>query len=764
MCVAGVKVDVCKFSWVLGDIGKLDCWSKLTALLSHLQSTDLTAACKDVSDKLRDAVNILNDIVDSDVDVSANDKEDEAKFYRVVKFCLQQLSLLQLKQIRYKSDLLRWAFQVFSLSPSTYLFIRDSCVMLPHPSYLRTLSSCFTVESGTECNEHIAYLTEKAKLLPEHERYVSLLLDEIYVTPKVSYKAGTVEGFAENCDVSEATTVQAFMMSSILSSKKDIAALIPIKNLTATYLKELTLKVIVMVEQAGYKIVCLISDNNRINGNMFAAFCNGSMQSSTVHPCDSTRLLFFLFDSVHLMKCVRNNWFNQKDNNQTLTFPDVADPSVIHKASVRVLKELYSSEKKSLIKLAPSLSHKALNPSNMDRQSVPLMLRVFNDKVVTALHMFAATKSDYDASLINGTRVFIEMMLRVWKMLNVKHPLKGRNLRDEDCDPIRSVSDTHLLFFKHVVDCLDVWEAMCDKTRTGVLTRETMSALRHTLLTMIELSKYLLQQLQFKYVLTGKFQTDCLEFRFAQYRRLAGTNYHVSVREIMESEKKLKLMSVLSLKSATFGRVSISKFSKDCLSASAKEIEDVSVVADEFSGVLQGLETSGVRDDYMRVLVFVAGYIGRKLQQSISCTACINEVLSVDDMPCDVKCDELIYIHALDRGGLKWPRQALVDIVTLIYCMFQRLLSTDYEKRFIAVDNHKQLAVYLCVELLQSKLSLNVVCEAGHDTMQTLFKPCASKMCNILLNNYCKRLNDAAVCAKGNNTKKTRKLATLNKS
>ena len=102
--------------------------------------------------------------------VSASDSEDEAKFNRVVTFCLQQLSLLQVKQIRYQSDLLRWAFQVFSLSPSAYLFVRDSCVMLPHPTYLRTLSSCFTVESGIECNEHIAYLTEKAKLLPEHER------------------------------------------------------------------------------------------------------------------------------------------------------------------------------------------------------------------------------------------------------------------------------------------------------------------------------------------------------------------------------------------------------------------------------------------------------------------------------------------------------------------------------------------------------------------------------------------------------------------
>jgi len=130
-------------------------------------------------------------------------------------------------------------------------------------------------------------------------------------------------------------------------------------------------------------------------------------------------------------------------------------------------------------------------------------------------------------------------------MLNVKHPFKGRNLRDENCDPIRSVGDYQLVYVQRAVVCLDVWETMCDKSRSGALTRETMSALRHTLLTMTALCKYLLQQLNFDYVLTGKFQTDCLEYRFAQYRRLAGTTYHVSVREIIESEKKLKLIKRL---------------------------------------------------------------------------------------------------------------------------------------------------------------------------------------------------------------------------
>jgi hypothetical protein len=132
-------------------------------------------------------------------------------------------------------------------------------------------------------------------------------------------------------------------------------------------------------------------------------------------------------------------------------------------------------------------------------------------------------------------------------------------------------------------------------------------------------------------------------------------------------------------------------------------------------------------------------------------------------MSCDVKNNDLIYLHALDRGGPKWPRQTLVDVVTRIFSLFQRLLSADHEKKFVDVSNHKELAVFLCVEFLKSQSSLNIVCECGRN-LQDLLKTCASKMANILLNNYCKRVNDAALCAKGQKNKTSRKLATLKKS
>jgi hypothetical protein len=50
-------------------------------------------------------------------------------------------------------------------------------------------------------------------------------------------------------------------------------------------------------------------------------------------------------------------------------------------------------------------------------------------------------------------------------------------------------------------------------------------------------------------VLLGQFQTDVLERRFDQYRKLSGCNYNVSVKQIIDSEKKLKVTSLLRLNS-----------------------------------------------------------------------------------------------------------------------------------------------------------------------------------------------------------------------
>ena len=51
------------------------------------------------------------------------------------------------------------------------------------------------------------------------------------------------------------------------------------------------------------------------------------------HPCSADRKLFFLFDSVHFLKCVRNNWLGESDPDNTFLFPDMLYDNVL-KASL----------------------------------------------------------------------------------------------------------------------------------------------------------------------------------------------------------------------------------------------------------------------------------------------------------------------------------------------------------------------------------------------------------------------------------------------
>jgi len=187
------------------------------------------------------------------------------------------------------------------------------------------------------------------------------MLDKIHVNQKTTYKGGSLVGMACNVPEEEATTVHTFMICSVLSGNKDVASMVPVVRLNVSYLKECTMKVIVMLESIGYLVLCLISDINRVNRHMFTDLCNGELKPYIEHPCCSTRKLFFLFDSVHLLKCVRNNWLGQADVENMLNFPKFSgDSDVLSQASFAHVRQLYDSEKDNIVKLAPSLTYKAL--------------------------------------------------------------------------------------------------------------------------------------------------------------------------------------------------------------------------------------------------------------------------------------------------------------------------------------------------------------------------------------------------------------------
>ena len=62
---------------------------------------------------------------------------------------------------------------------------------------------------------------------------------------------------------------------------------------------------------------------------------------------------------------------------------------------------------------------------------------------------------------------------------------------------------------------------------------------------MPELAEYLLEKKSLDFVLLGQISSDPIEKRFGQYRQLAGANYFLSVRQFLETEKKIRLNSLV---------------------------------------------------------------------------------------------------------------------------------------------------------------------------------------------------------------------------
>ena len=721
-------------AWLLGDEGKLSRWSDLPNLCSYVNNS---CNNKPVPD---DIVSRLQQLFDSLID-SLKSSADTEKL-NCVRFIKEQLTLLYAAQKRYTPRYLLLAFRLFCLSRSAYKMLRDSCLMLPHISYLRQLSNCFTQTATTLTGENAqsVYLKQKCSVLADHEHLCVLMMDEIYVSPKIAYKSGSLQGFATNMGQSsntdEASTVQAFMLASIFSKNKDVAALQPVKNLDTSFLHDIVMKALKMVESAGYKVVALISDNNRINRNVFGAICGGTLKPSIVHPLDSSRQLFFLFDSVHLLKSIRNNWINQI--NQTFIFPRVDGSTA--KACFAHLKQLYDSERNAIAKLAPGLTVMALHPNNTQRQNVTLALKVFAEKNISALTEFG-NRFNFGVS---GTRDFILTIVQLWKILNVKQMRKGQQLNDVFCEPIRSLHDDKLNWLSTFYDWLCAWERLQLNPRSGCLSKETLFALKQTVLAAKLIAEYLLRELGCHYVLLGKFQTDDLEFRFSQYRQLCGANYNVSVTQIMESEKKLRIVSVMKLISHSNGELTVNDFIAGCrqeVDTNESEQESNTNLS-VFPTVLSECDDIVISDSEMSALVFIAGYVGFKLKRKITCVDCRLELFIEKALECDVACDESFrYMADIDCGGLTWPTELLLSLVVQCIVVFKCLVSSKHATKFNLLTNQRAVTSDLAVQRCLSVLDVSGKCSACGVPTTDFARVCIRTVCNIALNNYTKKLN-----------------------
>ena len=336
----------------------------------------------------------------------------------------------------------------------------------------------------------------------------------------MTYHGGSVFGRACNNPSMLANSVLGLMIDCMFGGPTFLSIMVPVAKLNVDFLLEQINELISSITSSNGSVIALICDGNRTNQSFFKRFTTVDNK-----PWRASNNLFLLFDYVHISKNIINNWMTEKTGEMVYE-----DNGVLKTAKWDHLLQLYRAESSQdpILKLS-RLNEKSVMPKHTEKQSVSLCLQVFCDETATALLTHSATKNETG---IEETVLFIQKVVKFWKIVNAKH--KGEDMASND--PLKAViSDPNDVRLNYLLQfgtmCLNMISK--PKKRVKQLTRDTALAIHQTSNGLVELARYLLSTTH-SYVALGKFTTDKLEKAFSKLRQGSGGTYFISVQQVLE--------------------------------------------------------------------------------------------------------------------------------------------------------------------------------------------------------------------------------------
>ncbi|ODM89420.1 Transposable element P transposase [Orchesella cincta] len=240
---------------------------------------------------------------------------------------------------------------------------------------------------------------------------------------------------------------------------------------------------IVRLEKVGLQVVGFVSDGAATNKSMWRELGittkrgNGIVNSIT-NPVDEGRQVFFLCDIPHILKCIRNNFYNKENvkwGEQIISWT--------------YYKALYDVDNKSDLRIVPKLTPRDIAPGPFQKMSV-----------ASAAHVFSN-------STANGLKAYREI---------------GQNNFFQKSEPTenftRLLNDLFDAYYQRVLAAMSPSDTYASD--------QTFVSLQVTLTSLLELTHYLCNVIGYHYVLAGKCNQDPLEKFFGLVRSFGGNDCH----------------------------------------------------------------------------------------------------------------------------------------------------------------------------------------------------------------------------------------------
>lgn len=663
---------------------------------------------------------------------------DDVDDFRWCDFILEQLELRLVNRFgrRYSSNLAVFSFSIYAMSSKAYeSILSQNILILPSIRHLQRL----LVKLSAKNEATDAYLRLRLEKLNMFERSVMLLTDEIYVAQRIEMSQGSMVGACSSFSESVPSTVLCFMVKSVASKYRDVVSMFPMSNLNAKKLYECFIETITVLVRCGFNVVGISLDNLSCNHSFYKMLGGGELKTQVENPINGEPL-FLLFDNVHNFKNLYNNFLKRR------TFICPGFPSVLSREcrpSFDHIKELYELENQYQLRKAHKLSSKALNPNNLQKTSVKLANSVFNESTYNALVFYSETQS----KCWDDTALFLNAIIKFWSVTNVRTPTAGKQLRDTNKDPITSVNDWKLTFLQEFADFLYAWE---QSKRPG-LSNETFRATRHTCCAMIQLSKHLLIYKGFNYVLLGCLSSDPLEQRYGWYRQSSGANYYISFKQILDSERKIKVISLL-------------KYS-ECSPEEIRSLKIVDVKDDFSEDIFTELEMSTppiLDNSELSSIYYCAGALSRSTLNLVKCQSCRDILVSADETLEIEETNVTSFVVNVDRGGLLRPTDFSFQVGVKSYIIFKFITNCSMKKKFLSSLFQREIFLSTVSKALESDDEFSIhLCQSVCENRHAVLKSLIIRFYNTLCKNFMHSLNDMTKEDKTKNHKLMRKSKKL---
>lgn len=574
------------------------------------------------------------------------------------RFLAKQAGVTQTRE--FSQEIKKFAVTLHYLSPKAYTFIRDEFQnVLPHP---KTISAWYT---GLNCNpgftsEAFEAIRIRVQQNTNKTLYCALAIDEMAIRKQVEWdhRSHNYYGFVNiGCELDSdsvpmATQALTFMVTCLNDSWKIPVGYFLIKSITAHQKSTLVNQCIKLIQECGICVVSLTYDGAASN----IAMCNDlgsdiSVGSVSFRLADSASDICLWPDPCHNIKLVRNALADKK------IFID-SDNNVISWELIEMLVKLQENEG---LHLGNKLRRDHINFIKQ-KMKVRLATQLFSNSVADALQY---CKEKYIPGFENceGTITFIRVFNNLFDIFN------SRNMRAHGWKRALTsfnIAETEIFFeaaefYIRNLKMLDGKHLVNSNRKTGfngfLVCMKSLVKIYHNTVTNSDL----------RYICTYKMSQDHLELFFGAIRSRCGSNNNPSARTFQAAYKRLLVhaqfkdgsngncipldhVSILNYH-RTQDAVAVINQSSD-KEGLFNESESSENTYSSFSVELDHnyIPSTTLTEYSTDVVFYMAGFVVRKLKNTLKCEICIESLYSSDEV---VQVTTLLSIK--NKGGLITP-------------------------------------------------------------------------------------------------------------